>query len=791
MKRILTLLFLLVFASSLFSSEPLVNILSMKDWSSLEQHFTDDSYHTLRKHFAEAKEIKLTTYVNEDKLTYRVKFNISAELGTIVYEYENGKYSKLKIVNTIKPLFFISHFNAYKIKNKHLEIGEARIQLKKGIIYASKPFTQFLFFRGKWEFSVTPSDPEERITLSHMINKETYSESGNWLILQVDASKFLKGMAVMPQKISKSNPVVAKMMEVYNKTFGIFIKKFNEHWYLTYNKNNNTLLYEKEKKRYIFNFNESNIPDTNFFSVTDRKIILSYNSVKTMKMSFGKEDRTKKLQLSLFYNPGSNFLSGTSVLTFEQQQALRSLSLNPKLKIRGSLSKDNSHLSVMRKRNTYYFLGESTDKLSFFFDGQVNPGLHVGETFKEHPGSYASPFFYLSRNQNFYPNTGIDFSETVFTVSVPPQMNCLASGTLSRSTQSSRNTFTFTSPGVKGISLICGNFNFLKKLDSKIPIKVFGAPRSAPLRFYNRKEIIKGFNYLIDRLEPLGLKEVNMVFQPSSNEGGVSTQGLIVIDYNFRGVSVDINRRVNAHRSPILLGKASTYYIIHELAHQWWGGIISWKSYKDIWITEGLSQFSELMFLEHHFSSGRFRRMLNRMKRHIYQYNDNGPIIYGNRILGSNDKRTAFQTIVYNKTAVVFLMLKNLLGEAEFLKRLNTLIHTHKYSSINTATFVKTFSKGNPLVTKFLNSWIRRRHIPEIDVNSRLQNNKAVVSVTQDSDFVFPLTLTIETADGRITRTFIIDEPSKKIVLNESSRIILVKPDMSASLVKLKKNNGR
>ena len=38
--------------------------------------------------------------------------------------------------------------------------------------------------------------------------------------------------------------------------------------------------------------------------------------------------------------------------------------------------------------------------------------------------------------------------------------------------------------------------------------------------------------------------------------------------------------------------------LIHELAHQWWGGVISWETYRDEWITEGGAQFSALLYLE-------------------------------------------------------------------------------------------------------------------------------------------------------------------------------------------------
>lgn len=63
------------------------------------------------------------------------------------------------------------------------------------------------------------------------------------------------------------------------------------------------------------------------------------------------------------------------------------------------------------------------------------------------------------------------------------------------------------------------------------------------------------------------------------------------------------------------LSQDPTNHLIHELAHQWWGGLVSWNSYEDIWITEGFSQFSLLHYLEKKSNPKQFERILKRLKR--------------------------------------------------------------------------------------------------------------------------------------------------------------------------------
>jgi aminopeptidase N len=38
--------------------------------------------------------------------------------------------------------------------------------------------------------------------------------------------------------------------------------------------------------------------------------------------------------------------------------------------------------------------------------------------------------------------------------------------------------------------------------------------------------------------------------------------------------------------------------LVHETAHQWWGDLVLWKSYRDQWLMEGLANYASLLVLE-------------------------------------------------------------------------------------------------------------------------------------------------------------------------------------------------
>lgn len=115
-------------------------------------------------------------------------------------------------------------------------------------------------------------------------------------------------------------------------------------------------------------------------------------------------------------------------------------------------------------------------------------------------------------------------------------------------------------------------------------------------------------------------------------------------------------------------------FISHETAHQWWGNIVAWRSYRDQWLSEGFAEYSGALYtsLRDGKSSGRdlleeMRDSLKRPPRTLTgiasgKLNDVGPIILGHR-LSTTKTIGAYQTLIYNKGALVLRMIHFLLSD--------------------------------------------------------------------------------------------------------------------------------
>jgi hypothetical protein len=784
---LLMLVSITLFSFPLFTQELLVNLISGKKWPELAAVFADKSYASLENYFAAAQSIEFVE-LQTNQFVYKAKYADFAEIGNLSFSKENNLYARLKIDNQITPIYFIDGFKKYAVSERVLTIGDAQVHFDKGFFYLAWPARQPLLFEGRWHFQLTPGDAEERLTLSRQYNKDTFSRDNETGIFILDDLSFLKELpASGGNLIALDSPGLNRAYQVYQTYFGIPIKQFAEVWYLPIADNDNLLIFPRgEDSFYLYDFNSLLTPDTQLRTSDNNRLILSYNAVKEMKLSLKKNEMLSELNLSLYYNPEENFLSGTSTLVFATPQSFRSLSLDTGLKIKANIDPNSGGISLMRKNNTCYVLGTEINRLSLFYSGNINHDDEYSDLL-----SYAAAvpiektidnFFFLERTQNFYPNPGNDFFESSMTVNLPENMNCLASGILvATSNAESRKLFKFKSPGSKGISLICGDFNKIKRLETRIPITIFANKNFNYEKYISHREMKNCLDFLIDHFGKIDIPEINVLFRRWKQDGGVSNQGFIVFNID------ETNAKMLRSIGPMIFNKSRSEYFLHELAHQWWGGQISWSSYHDEWITEGLATWATILYLRDKLSESRYNDVLQRIKKWVFKYAECGPICYGLRVANLENNYEAFQSVVYLKSAMVLLMLDDLLGTEELGKRLRLCLEKFKYKSVTTAMLINEISKKEDGLLQFFNGWLFSRKIPEITCQVQLLGRTAELRVIQkDTDFVFPLRIWMKTGQGKIIRQVIVRQKDQVFTFNEGAAIKSLKVDASGALVAVK-----
>jgi aminopeptidase N len=176
---------------------------------------------------------------------------------------------------------------------------------------------------------------------------------------------------------------------------------------------------------------------------------------------------------------------------------------------------------------------------------------------------------------------------------------------------------------------------------------------------------------------------------------------------------------------PATQGRESNVYqfFAHETAHQWWGHVVLWKSYRDQWLSEGFAEYSSLLYAAQRTGDANktVAELVLDMRQSLLEMpitlggvgkgrlNDIGPIVLGHR-LSTTKTQGAYQALIYSKGALVLRMLQFLLGNpttgdsAEFMATMKDFATQHREGSASTEDFWQLASlhfARTPIAGKF------------------------------------------------------------------------------------------
>jgi len=190
----------------------------------------------------------------------------------------------------------------------------------------------------------------------------------------------------------------------------------------------------------------------------------------------------------------------------------------------------------------------------------------------------------------------------------------------------------------------------------------------------------------------------------------------------------------------------------NTLAHQWWGSQISPATLNDAWITNGMSRYAELMYLEDSAGKAGFQAAITDVSAGALAY-DTEPLATIGRL---DPFSPQFQSMTLEKGAMVFHMLRWEMGDEVFHKFLRALLTQYTDKSIRSSN-VQTIAQTESSLSfePFFAQWLDGTGAPTFTNKYtvfRLGSNKGfrtLGSVNQDLDlFRMPVELRIET-DGK------------------------------------------
>jgi tetratricopeptide (TPR) repeat protein len=445
-------------------------------------------------------------------------------------------------------------------------------------------------------------------------------------------------------------------------------------------------------------------------------------------------------------DPAVNRLTATADVTFTALEELSNptFELNNGLQVTKATDAQGKPLQYERltNNNTVRFtpanpLAKGTTTTYHFEYSGALKGADTSPVEGIKLASVEDPISILLYPGRWFPMTGLFINR--FTaemhIRVPSDERVVGSGSgvaAQKSLPGNRTEFTFkwTKPGFPG-TIIAGKFIE--------PISV------ANVRVYvteKHKDVAQDFASTAER----------QYLYMSGTFGQPESTHMNLVELPDDAVSAAWAPEIAAISGGRVAGKNFQRLLSNTLAHQWWGSQISPATMNDAWITNGMSRYAELMYLEDSAGKNAFQSSITDISAGALAY-DTEPLTTIGRL---DPFSPQFQSMTLEKGAMVFHMLRWEMGDEVFNKFLRTLLTQYTDKSIRTSNVESIAqTQSNLELTAFFAQWLDGTGAPSFNNKYsvfRLGDNKGfrtVGAVEQDLDlFRMPVELRIET-DGK------------------------------------------
>lgn len=181
--------------------------------------------------------------------------------------------------------------------------------------------------------------------------------------------------------------------------------------------------------------------------------------------------------------------------------------------------------------------------------------------------------------------------------------------------------------------------------------------------------------------------------------------------------------------------------VAHELAHQWFGNLVTMEFWNDLWLNEGFASYMEYKGTEAVFPDWGMRDQMLIEDFHRVVSLDASlathPIVQN--VSNPNQITEIFDAITYSKGATVIRMLEDIIGPENFRQAVRNYLNRHKYGNAVTddlLTEIEKLDLGMDIKV-ILDTWTRQSGLPVVKVERATDGDNSYV-LTQKRFFSNP-----------------------------------------------------
>jgi aminopeptidase N len=275
-------------------------------------------------------------------------------------------------------------------------------------------------------------------------------------------------------------------------------------------------------------------------------------------------------------------------------------------------------------------------------------------------------------------------------------------------------------------ALVVGNFEYVEGSADGIPIRVYSTPGKKEMGKFALEVAEQNIGYY-DKY--FGIKypygKLDLIGLPDFSAGAMENIGCIT----FREVLLLIDDK----QGSVDLKKTIASVTAHEIAHMWFGDLVTMKWWDDVWLNEGFATWMSSKPLETWKPEWNFD---------LDDVSATGGTLSVDALANTHPIHQAAETpaqiqelfdgISYGKAAAVLRMLESYLGEETFRAGVNAYLKQHEYANATAEDFwdAQTKTSKKP-VDRIMPTWVKQAGEPIVNVKAQCSGNSTNVTVTQ------------------------------------------------------------
>lgn len=274
------------------------------------------------------------------------------------------------------------------------------------------------------------------------------------------------------------------------------------------------------------------------------------------------------------------------------------------------------------------------------------------------------------------------------------------------------------------LAFIIGEFEYVegftkaKGKSKKVQVRVYTTPGKKHQAKFALDVAIRSLEFYNEYFDiPYPLPTLDMIAIPDFESGAMENWGAIT--YRETALLVDPENTSLANKEWVAL------VIAHELAHQWFGNLVTMHWWTDLWLNEGFASYIEYLAVDHIFPEWKiwdeFLTSDMAVALRLDALKNSHPIEV--EVHHPNEISEIFDAVSYSKGATVIRMLAEYLGHDKFRDGLRHYLKKHSYKNTKTTDLWESFSKiSKKDVVKIMKNWTGKTGYPLLSL--KVKNGK-------------------------------------------------------------------